>query len=298
MPVGHEQQQPPRTARATRVQRTSSSSGPRARPGCTRYQWPSSMASVTAPRNAAPTRNRATASQAGPPASSAGGDEADGADDRRDQVERRRELGGVGVDARAAPGRCRSWPPPGPCAARPAPRWPDTPGLAPHDDTTSATPAASGDAGRGQRRAPAAARYRMPTTRRPSAMTQVDAPHAASRSRGRPHGDGSSPRGRAGRRSPTAAGPRRRRGRSPAGRARRTAQASTATRPWSALVERARALVGGHHDVLEAGAPATGQVDARLDRERVAGHERLGRCPRRCRGPRAPRRRCRGRCGG
>ncbi len=51
------------------VQRTISSSGRRARPGCTRYQWPSSIPSEIAPRNAAPTSTRATDSQAGSPAS-------------------------------------------------------------------------------------------------------------------------------------------------------------------------------------------------------------------------------------
>ena len=49
------------------VQRTISNSGPRLRPGCTRYQWPSSMASLTAPKKAAPTTVRASDSQAGSP---------------------------------------------------------------------------------------------------------------------------------------------------------------------------------------------------------------------------------------
>ena len=51
-----------------RTQVTSSLRRRRGRPGCTRYQWPSSMASVTAPRKAAPVRVRATASASLPPA--------------------------------------------------------------------------------------------------------------------------------------------------------------------------------------------------------------------------------------
>src|SRR5687767_2076874 len=42
------------------------------------------------------------------------------------------------------------------------------------------------------------------------------------------------------------------------------------------LVERADAVLGADDDVLDAGAAAAGQVDARLDRERHAGHEREG----------------------
>ena len=48
--------------------RTSSSSGPRGMPGCTRYQCPRSMASVIDPRNAAPTTTRATDRASGSPA--------------------------------------------------------------------------------------------------------------------------------------------------------------------------------------------------------------------------------------
>ena len=50
---------------------TSSCSRPRGRPGCTRYQWPRSMASVTAPRNAAPASVRSSATAGLPPASRA-----------------------------------------------------------------------------------------------------------------------------------------------------------------------------------------------------------------------------------
>ena len=53
-----------------------------------------------------------------------------------------------------------------------------------------------------------------------------------------------------------------------------------------------------HHDVLEAHAELAWHVDPGLDREGVARARAARRCPRRCRGPRAPRRRCRGRCGG
>ena len=43
----------------------------RGSPGCVRYQWPSSIASDSAPMNAAPTSVRATATPVFPPASSA-----------------------------------------------------------------------------------------------------------------------------------------------------------------------------------------------------------------------------------
>ena len=54
MPVGH-RNTAISNGHTTAVQRTSSFTGSRGRPGCTRYQWPSSIASLTAPRNAAPT---------------------------------------------------------------------------------------------------------------------------------------------------------------------------------------------------------------------------------------------------
>ncbi len=70
MPAGHKN-----TAisngHAAAVHATSSFSGPRGRPGCTRYQWPSSIASLTLPRNTAPTSRRAAASRYGPPANCA-----------------------------------------------------------------------------------------------------------------------------------------------------------------------------------------------------------------------------------
>src|SRR3954447_13379246 len=50
------------------TERTIVSKGPRVRPGCTRYQWPRSMASVTLPRNAVPAATRATDSATGSPA--------------------------------------------------------------------------------------------------------------------------------------------------------------------------------------------------------------------------------------
>ena len=48
---------------------TSSLSNRRGRPGCTRYQWPSSIASVTHPRKAAPASVRSRATAGLPPAS-------------------------------------------------------------------------------------------------------------------------------------------------------------------------------------------------------------------------------------
>ncbi|CAB4764440.1 unannotated protein [freshwater metagenome] len=68
MPVGHSST-PSSNGQTIAFQRTSSRIGARGRPGCTRYQWPSSIASVIAPRNAAPTSTRATDSAAGSPAS-------------------------------------------------------------------------------------------------------------------------------------------------------------------------------------------------------------------------------------
>ena len=52
-----------------RTASTSSLSSAAGSPGCTRYQWPSSIASVIAPRNAAPTRVRSSATVGFPPAS-------------------------------------------------------------------------------------------------------------------------------------------------------------------------------------------------------------------------------------
>ncbi len=68
MPVG-QRSTASSNGHARPVHQTSSTSGPRARPGCTRYQWPNSMASLTAPRNKAPTSVRATDNRAGSPAS-------------------------------------------------------------------------------------------------------------------------------------------------------------------------------------------------------------------------------------
>src|SRR4051812_34839068 len=50
---------------------TSSLIGSRESPGCTRYQWPSSIASLITPRNAAPTSNRPADSAYGPPSAPA-----------------------------------------------------------------------------------------------------------------------------------------------------------------------------------------------------------------------------------
>ena len=64
----------------------------RGRPGWTRYQCPSSMASVIAPMNAAPTRVRDQRDRRVAAGVERGGDQPDGADEHRDEVERRREL--------------------------------------------------------------------------------------------------------------------------------------------------------------------------------------------------------------
>ena len=47
---------------------TNSISGPRAKPGCTKYQCPNNMASLIAPKNSAPISTRATDNHAGSPA--------------------------------------------------------------------------------------------------------------------------------------------------------------------------------------------------------------------------------------
>ena len=75
-------------------------------------------------------------------------------------------------------------------------------------------------------------------------------------------------------------------------------QASTLTRRWSEALSGSGPVGGGDDDVLEAHPPPPGDVDPGLDAERVAGLRAGGGCPRRCRGPRAPPCRCRGRCGG
>ncbi len=128
-PSGSAARPRPRTATATPVQRTSSSSGPRARPGCTRYQWPSSIASVTAPRNAAPTSTRATDNQAGIARVDAGrGTRPTRPMAGATRSSTGRELGTPSCRTSARRGRCRS----SPRRGRTAPtcsRWPATPAL-------------------------------------------------------------------------------------------------------------------------------------------------------------------------
>jgi len=65
----------------------------RGRPGCTRYQCPSNIASLTLPRNTAPTSSRASGEEIRPARELRGREQADRAADGRDQVEGRRELG-------------------------------------------------------------------------------------------------------------------------------------------------------------------------------------------------------------
>ena len=71
-------------------------------------------------------------------------------------------------------------------------------------------------------------------------------------------------------------------------------------RPRSVIgsVASERAVLGGDHDVLDARPEPAGQIDAGLDRESVPGGERCRGCLPPCTDPRAPRSRCRGRCGG
>ena len=75
-------------------------------------------------------------------------------------------------------------------------------------------------------------------------------------------------------------------------------QASTTTRSWSTVLSGSGAVLADHHDVLEAHPEAVRQVDAGLDREGVARVAGPRGCPPPGRGPRAPRCRCRARCGG
>ena len=77
---------------STATDRTSSWIGSRPRPGCTRYQWPSSIASVTAPRNTAPTTRRARLERVVAADERGRADQRDHAGDRREQVEPRIEL--------------------------------------------------------------------------------------------------------------------------------------------------------------------------------------------------------------
>ena len=77
---------------------TSSCSRRRGRPGWTRYQWPRSMASVMAPRKAAPASVRSRATTWFPPASSAPATSPTRPIDDRHQVEHGRELRAPLVD--------------------------------------------------------------------------------------------------------------------------------------------------------------------------------------------------------
>ena len=70
IPVGHSRAATSTTHRPA-THRLSSPSGPRPSPGCTRYQWPRSMASVTTPRKAAPHTSRAKPRTNGPPPATA-----------------------------------------------------------------------------------------------------------------------------------------------------------------------------------------------------------------------------------
>ena len=74
------------------------------------------------------------------------------------------------------------------------------------------------------------------------------------------------------------------------------AHASTAMRSWSMRFSGSGASAGDH-DVLEPQPEPALEVDAGFDREGVARDQRQVVAPRRCTDPRAPRRRCHGRCG-
>ena len=190
----------PRTARSTRSSGPARASGPRPRPGCTRYQWPSSMASVTGAEEGGADQDRAGDRAAvGPPASTPAATRPTHADDRGDQVEAGREL-----RRRRRRSRCRGpvdaghGRDPGRAGLAPAARCPATPGpLADdrHDERDARRPArrrpAASVPDQGRRRPTPAdpRRRRRPCARRCRA--------AASRSRGRPPGGGSSPTGRA-----------------------------------------------------------------------------------------------------
>ena len=166
--------------------------GPRARPGCTRYQWPSSMASVTAPRKAAPTtrarhrqpgrrRRRRCRRRPGRPApitgatrSSTGGNSAHG----RCRTAARR-------------GRCRSWPPPGRVGARPAPaRRPRRPAAA-RPTPPGRPPWPAPPRTRGERRAPGPAPTDPGHDQRRQRHQPIDAPQQPAVADARPRAGGS-----------------------------------------------------------------------------------------------------------
>ena len=185
---------------------------------------------MTAPRKAAPTSVAGDGQPRLAAGGQAGGHEADGADDRGDEVEGRRELlrpAGVrrlDLDDRSS-GRSRSWPPPGPCAGRarpagPTPRRPCGRSTPPgRHAVASATPAAA--TSRTGRRVEQRPRRRP--RRRPSARkTPREQPAVAEADLTVAGGD---PAGRTGHRWPTAAARWRRRGGSRATEVRRPSPA-------------------------------------------------------------------------
>ena len=144
MPIGHQQQRPPRSGQSQPGQRTSSSSG---RPGQARlHQVP--VAEQHRVGDRAEERGADQEAGHGQPGRRPAGvdrrrDEPDDADDRGDQVERRRELRRSTSTLAARRGRCRSSPPPARCALLGQRSLARHAGLAPTTDTTRATPVAS-----------------------------------------------------------------------------------------------------------------------------------------------------------
>jgi hypothetical protein len=140
IPTGHSSSNTSK-GHTTAVQRTISSSGRRARPGCTRYQWPSSMPSEIDPRKAAPARVRSTDNNAGSPAAMPAatrpGMPSSGAT--------RSRTGGNSAAVRSAASGCRSMPVMAATRAErrsASARCPATPALRRWTDTTSAPTAA------------------------------------------------------------------------------------------------------------------------------------------------------------
>ena len=149
MPTGHSSDhdlERPDPARSTAPSRAA---GLRARPGCTRYQWPSSIASVIDPEERRADQHARHRQQRRVAGGDAGGDQSGHPDDRRDQVEHRRELGHAGVGPVGAPVDAGHRRHPGRRAARPAPAPPPRPALRRTTDTPSATLAGHHD---GERR--------------------------------------------------------------------------------------------------------------------------------------------------
>ena len=263
MPVGH-RNTATSNGQATAVQRPAPSAGRAGRPGCTRYQWPSSIASLTLPRNTAPTSEARGREQVRAAGELRRREQADRAEDRRD---RGRATGGNSGAAVAA-SRASARPIIAATRARRAartssrPRTPARAALHRHRERDRASRPRTRSPRRRRRRAPRRDRRVRNTAAAPRherAEDDADQPAVAEADLA------------AARRDPAEQQPAGR----PLQQERRGVELhATIARSRGASLSRNGPSVGRDDDVLEPHPEPTGEVDARLDAERVARLER------------------------